>query len=240
MKRAVVTFYQTKYKFLETVLNRFRKYASKIGADMVEINLDGSKNVFLDKFFHVGALRYERCIVLDVDILIRGDAPDLLAIVPEDSVGAFDEGSSLFMQANTDEKEVGLRYQAYRHLFDWCGFDQTVLEGEFSFSSPMRYYNLGVVVYNKEAMSLHNSLTQEQISRLYDYEGWNCTEQTLFSYLVLKSGIKVFHLPSCFNQLLINRCADYLKTSFFSHYAGIGDKESSIAKDDKAWSEQGL
>jgi len=240
-RRAVVTFYQTKYAFLDTVLRRFRRYASKIGADMVEINLDDSKNVFLDKFFHVGTLQYERCIVLDVDILIRSDAPDLFSIVPEDSVGAYDEGSSFFLSTRTETKDVDVRYQAYRHLIEWCGFDPSALSGKYSFSSPMRYYNLGVVVYNREAMDLHNSLTQEQVSRLNKYKGWNCVEQTLFSYLVLNSGIKTFHLPACFNQLPCNKCADYLKTSFFSHYAGLGDgKGAYIVEDDRVWSEQEL
>lgn len=241
MKRALVTFYQTKYGFLDVVLSRFRRYADRIGAEMVEVNLDGSGNVFMDKFFHVAGLPYDRCIVLDVDMLLRGDTPDLFEIVPEDSVGIYDEGSAFHRPQGSEVRQIEARHRVYVDLIDYCGFDPSPVSGPFSYERPLRYYNMGVVVYNREAMGLHGSIPEDLVVRLYDYRGWTCAEQTLLSYLILKSGIKTFHLPVCFNQMPCNRCADYLKTSYISHYAGMGDmKEHEIPRDDLIWKEAGL
>lgn len=241
MKKALVTFYQAKYGFLDVVLPRFRRYASRIGAEMVEVNMDGSSNVFMDKFFHVAGLPYDRCIVLDVDILLRNDAPDLFSIVPADSLGIYDEGSSFHRPQKSDLDQIEARHKVYAHLIDYCGFDPSPISGGFSFERPLRYYNIGVVVYNRQAMDLHGSLPEELVERLYRYEGWTCAEQTLLSYLILKSGIKTFHLPVCFNQMPCNRCADYLKTSYVSHYAGLGDaKEQEMLRDDLIWKGEGL
>ncbi len=237
----MVTFYQPKYGFLNAVLPRFRRYASRIGAEMVEVNMDGSSNVFMDKFFHVAGLPYDRCIVLDVDMLLRDDTPDLFSVVPEDSVGIYDEGSSFHRPQGSDVKQIEARHRVYAHLIDYCGFDPAPISGTFSFERPLRYYNIGVVVYNRKAMELHGSLSEELVGRLYRYEGWTCAEQTLLSYLILRSGIKTFHLPVCFNQMPCNRCADYLKTSYISHYAGLGEaKEKEIPRDDLIWKGEGL
>jgi hypothetical protein len=241
MRTALVTFYQTKYGFLDLVLPRFRRYASRIGAEMVEVNMDGSRNVFMDKFFHVAGLPYDRCIVLDVDMLLREDTPDLFGIVPPDSVGMYDEGSAFHYPVESELIQIEARHKVYCHLIDYCGFDPSPVSGTFSFERPLRYYNMGVVVYNRQAMDLHGSIPQELVGRLYEYRGWTCAEQTLLSYLILSSGMKVFHLPVCFNQMPCNRCADYLKTSYVSHYAGLGEaKEHEIARDDLIWKGEGL
>lgn len=241
MTKAVVTFYQTKYGFLDAVLPRFKRYASKVGAEMVEINMDGSTNVFMDKFFRVSELPYSRCLVLDVDILVRNDAPDLFSLVPEDAVGVFDEGASFHRLSGFDTEQINMRRQVYEHLLSYCGFDSTPIEGNFSFERPLNYYNLGVVVYNREAMDLHGSLPGDLVGKLYGYSGWSCAEQTLFSYLLLRSGLKVFHLASCFNHMPGEWCADYLETSYLCHYAGHGEiKAEEIMRDDMVWRARGL
>lgn len=241
MRKALVTFYQTKYRFLEVVLPRFRRYASRIGAEMVEVNMDGSANVLMDRFLHVAGLPYDRCIVLDVDMLLRYDMPDLFGIVPDDSVGIYDEGSSFHHPLQSDVRQIEARHKAYCHLIDYCGFDLSPVSGAFSFERPLMYYNMGVVVYNRDAIKLHNSISHGLVERLYGYKGWTCEDQTLLSYLILRSGIKTFHLPVCFNQMPHNRCADYLKTSYVSHYAGLGEaKEHEIVRDDLIWKGEGL
>lgn len=103
------------------------------------------------------------CIVLDVDMLLRDDAPDLFGIVPTDSVGMYDEGSAFHHSVGSDLKQIEMRHEVYCHLIDYCGFDPSPVSGAFSFDRPLRYYNMGVVVYNREAMNLHGSIPQELV-----------------------------------------------------------------------------
>jgi lipopolysaccharide biosynthesis glycosyltransferase len=241
MKKAIVTFYQNKYRFLDIVLPRFRNYASRVGAEMIEVDMDGSSNVFMDKFAHVGLLPHQRCIVLDVDILLRNDTPDLFKIVPEDSLGIYDEGSSFHRFGHPDIEQIEYRHNAYAHLVDYCGFDSSPISGSFSYERPLKYYNMGVVVYNRQSIELHRSLSKDIIIRLREYKGWSCVEQTLLSYMILNSSIKTFNLPTCFNQMPCNRSVDYLKTSYISHYAGLGEaKYDEIVRDDAVWKSEGF
>jgi hypothetical protein len=79
-------------KIKELTHQTIEKYAKKIGADFIIIN----ETKFTDPNWEKAEVynylnKYQRILLLDSDLIIREDCPNLFDIVPEDKLGVFNE-----------------------------------------------------------------------------------------------------------------------------------------------------
>ncbi|MDP3988893.1 MAG: glycosyltransferase [bacterium] len=83
------------YKAMGAITHQLlQNYAQKIGADFKVITEQkvSETTPHWEKFqIHDFLNEYERIIYFDTDLIIRGDCPDLFAVVPENMLGAFNE-----------------------------------------------------------------------------------------------------------------------------------------------------
>ena len=204
----------------EITIPRMVNYARRCGADFIvrsvrvrpEIPIYWERLALADLFG-----LYERILILDLDVLVRADAPNLFDIVPADHVGMANEGQTL------GDPEKALRnanIQAYHvHLdlpyYGWNG----------------RYYNVGVMLVPRVGRALLD------IPDDLWHGHWN--EQCLISGRIHHQGTAVFDIGSQFNYMQafdpgLIRCLD----AYMIHYAGRGIMEHKthiIMGDDQAW-----
>ena len=218
MRKAVVTltigdFYDKMAKITHA---NMKAYADKIGADfIVWDNHDGYQMPHYKKM-DLGKLleEYDRIIYIDTDILVRDDAPDLFELVPQDQIGAFNEGRFL------PREQAMYQFMA-----------QTGLNPE---GWNKKYYNTGVLVVSKEHKHVFQKPAQE-INSFY--------EQTYLNAVIYHLGIKVFDLPYRFNRMyaLDHLTGEERHDSYFMHYAGVSlnlpknEMLKLMRKDLKVW-----
>lgn len=91
-------------RITDITIPTIKKYASKIGADYIELTdrevakATGKELaiVFEKLFIYDLLVKYDRVILLDIDLIVLQDCPDLFEIVPERKFGAtFMKGGSL-------------------------------------------------------------------------------------------------------------------------------------------------
>lgn len=69
-----------------------QKYANKIKADFLVIENSTTADPNWEKTqVHTLLNKYKRILLLDSDLIIRSDCPNLFEIVPEDKLGGFNE-----------------------------------------------------------------------------------------------------------------------------------------------------
>ena len=78
---------------LDVSRDSIKSYAEKCGADYIELTGDQCEewpigNKF--RLYHVTSV-YEKTVFFDCDIIVRGNAPDLFRITPNDKISAYDE-----------------------------------------------------------------------------------------------------------------------------------------------------
>jgi hypothetical protein len=239
--KVLLTFYQEKYKpVIDIVHNRFEKYASKCDADFLMVLLpEDSTDPQMDKFFAVAEKlgTYEQYLVIDIDILIRNDAPSVFDIVGKNRVGIYNEGAAF-----ADPEQEFIRWASVAGLIKLCSFEPVPYCKTTTEDSPFIYFNSGVVVFGEEHVNLYGGLNAEQKILCYKHSAEiPCSEQALLNYTILSSQYPVVSLPVCFNQMPFNRDSDYLDTAYFSHYAGISleEKIESMQEDHKKWQNWG-
>lgn len=239
--KVLLTFYQEKYSpIIDIVFARFKNYAAKCDADFKSILLpDDSSDPQMDKFFSVAEIvgTYEQYLVIDIDILIRNDAPSIFEIVGNNRVGIYNEGAAF---ANAEQEFI--RWASIAALIKLCAFEPVPYSKTATADAPFIYFNSGVVVFGQEHINLYNGLSTEQKLLCYKHSAdIPCSEQALLNYTIFKSGYPVVSLPVCFNQMPFNRDSDYLDTAYFSHYAGLAldEKIQSMKIDHKKWDKWG-
>lgn len=133
MKTAVVTVaIGPRHEAIGNMTHQFMKdYAAKIGAEFIVIK-DG---VWPDPTFEKLRLfqllnKFHRIILFDTDVLVRADCPNLFDIVPEGSIGVFNEGG--FVDRAPQISEVVKE----------CAWPVEKWERQ--------YYNLGVMVVSRQ------------------------------------------------------------------------------------------
>jgi hypothetical protein len=119
-------------------------YAKRVGADCVTV---GQSSHLPDSRLKYEALKvaqdFDRILLLDADIIIRPEAPDVFKLVPADHLGAFPEGM-FFPRAGWCE-ELSALYRLDRKL------------------QPHEYFNSGVLVLSKANYALLKSLKDDRI-----------------------------------------------------------------------------
>jgi hypothetical protein len=199
MSRAIVTiacggFHERMSEITHPI---FRAYADKVGADFIVWNDSEGHVIPHYKKIELGGLleKYDRVLYLDTDILIRDDAPDIFAIVPEDQLGMLDEG-----QYYSDRAVCMIQFmQAIR-----C--DPLLWDG--------KYYNAGVMVLSRS----HKKIFVQPFVEVDNFR-----EQTYLNVMISGTKTKVFPLPYRFNRVYCMDpvYGEERFDSYFLHYAGI-------------------
>jgi len=246
MANCIVTFYQQKYMpVLKIAIDRFKIYADKCKADLKVIEIpEDSADPQMDKFFYIGQelKTHERYLVVDIDVLIRRDTPNIFDVVGGNRIGLYNEGGSLLniYQQNKDEEII--RWTSIGQLIKLCELEPIEMNKEGSWQTPFFYFNSGVVVISKQNLNLYSGFSKHQEDLCYKFsKDVQCSEQALVNYNAFKNKFPIVCLPVCFNQMTYNRCSDYLDTCYFSHYAGmpLEEKLKEMQKDHEKWSEWG-
>ena len=132
MKLAVVTIVLgEKYFRISQISHKsIKNYADKIGAEFIV--LDNPQGLPHWQKMEIYRLlnTYDRIIYFDTDLIIRDDCPNLFEIVPDDKLGAFNEGK--FDPRGESLKEAIFAYK--EDVKDWDG----------------TYYNTGVMVISRK------------------------------------------------------------------------------------------
>lgn len=194
----------------------FKTYGNKIGADFITIKESKLSTIpHFEKFQLADLLNtYDRIIYLDNDTIIRGDCPDLFAIVQEDELGLYDE--SLLA---TDEEKASHKIVMKRAFKI---YDEAFIEGGF--------YNTGVMVMSKVHRPLFG-LPAKQFAMEY-------MEQPYINIRIRQLGLKVKDIGFEFNrmQYVTKAVGKGRLESYIVHYAGLPGCVELMAADVAAWS----
>lgn len=197
----------------------FEAYAERIGAELVVIGAQPeipSQHWAKLGIYELLRKRFERLIFIDADAIIRDDCPSLFEMVPEDSLGIFNEGK--YTPRAVCIYEI---MNAYRiSLPRWNRID---------------YYNTGVMVVSRGQRFIFKP--PEEVKRIRNSYG----EQTWLNLQILQNGIKVHELSHHFNHMsMMDRLTGVSrKGSQVIHYAGPPSEEAlyaALSADLAAWS----
>jgi Glycosyltransferase family 9 (heptosyltransferase) len=173
-----------------------KAYADKIGAEFIVWSDVSGYTVPQYKKMEMGGLldSYDRLVYIDTDILVREDAPDILAIVPPDELGLLEEGQYF------DRRQTTIQFMTQ------VGFNPAQWDG--------KYYNTGVLVCSR----CHQPLFVNPPVQ------WNhFGEQTWFNTVISSRKAKVFSLPYRLNRMMTlnSHYGEDRLDSWFLHYAGV-------------------
>lgn len=172
------------------------EYVKKINADFISITDNKCSTPHWEKFQIYEYLnKYDRIIYFDIDLIIRSDCPDLFEIVPEDSIGMFEEGQ---FTDRSKELIIDTCKQYNIKLNEWDG----------------KYYNSGVIVISKQ----HQILFKKP-----DFEYCSFYEQTYLNMMLSFLRVKVFGLSYVYNRMscMDKFIGEDRHNSFIIHYAGF-------------------
>jgi len=207
MKRAIVTRADDNVRdWVELTHPLLKKYAQKCDADFIVLSHDPP---FLsnDNYPHWRILKvyelfekYDRILMLDTDMLINKNCPDLFKIVPEDHIGC------VFEDVGTRTWNRRQQIVEVQEFFDYIGWTSG-------------YMNEGIVMLSKQ----HKDIFFPHYGRY-----WNgaAGSQTHFMFNIQKLKFKIFELNYRWNHMTMfsepwNESADRFK-SHIIHYAGRG------------------
>lgn len=174
----------------------FESYAKKIGADYLNITEFNTKYI-TQKWnkFHIHDLlsKYKRILYLDIDIIIREDAPNLFEIVPENKLGMFNEGRYV---SRSEFVEQASEYYG-EPIKNWNG----------------KFYNSGVMVISR----IHKNIFK--LPKGIDFVE---TDQPFINLRIINDKIDMFDLDYRYNRMdiLDKFCGISRLDSYFVHYAG--------------------
>jgi ADP-heptose:LPS heptosyltransferase len=197
-----------------------KSYAQRVDADFVSITESVCTSPHWEKFNKITEYldEYERILYIDSDVLVREDAPDIFDVVPEKSLGLFNE--------------LPFTPQRNQSLYEACREHDIILK-----NWDNKYYNTGVMVVPRSFKELFKKPEKESCN-FYEQGYFNAT---LAKYLET-SDEKIFGLPYKFNRMT---CMDQFTgeprfSSYFMHYAGFPSLEfvlSLMERDLIRWKE---
>lgn len=195
-----------------------KAYAEKIGADFKVLWGKGDHTIPHYRKLDIKHLfdEYDRVLYVDTDILIRSDAPDLFAIVPEEELGIFNEGRFVEREMNFRAfmKEIGFPEQKWNK----------------------KYFNTGVMVLSKD----HSKIFQDPPE-----ERNNFAEQSYLNVMISHYKVPTKELSYKYNRMycMDMLTGEERFDCYFMHYAGISmlmpekDQLELMQKDWKVWEE---
>lgn len=177
-----------------------RSYADRIGAAYLTLDETAFTQPPSPEFAkfacHPQIQSYDRAMIIDCDVVIRAQAPDIFSIVPADHLGV------VFESEHLDRVEW---IQQMQELFE--------LPPE---SVQNRYFNSGVLVMGRNSYALFDSQVEETLYRLPQYE------QTYLNARAVKLGIPLYPLEAEFNYIssFDSPYAPDWRHAWFVHIAG--------------------
>jgi hypothetical protein len=143
-KNLIIVFSQNEQVF-ELTEPSIRKYAEKINCDFKKIESNNEWDKFKVKTYFE---TYQRILLLNENIIIRQDCPDLFEIVPKTHVGLFEESRYAFRISNM------------KNIFDNFDYDIEKWDG--------KYYNSGVILFSRS----HTEFFKTSNSQSVDFESF--------------------------------------------------------------------
>jgi len=194
----------------------FQAYATRIGADFLVWNDFHGHQMPHYKKTELGQLldRYQRVLYLDTDILVRDDTPNLFELVPEDRLGALEEGQYADHVMTAARYMFAVGYNA----IEW----------------DRKYYNTGVLVVSQAHRAVFTPPDVEV----------DCDkEQTYLNLMIAYHKTPMFELPYRFNRTFLMDWVygEERLDSYILHYAGawaVASPEQqleTIRSDWRAW-----
>lgn len=145
---------------------------------------------------------YDRILYLDMDVIIRNDAPNLFDIVPRDLLGIFNEEPLKI--CNCGQETIDLYYKYTQQHIKWNG----------------EYYNTGVMLFNKQNICVLDD-DLPCLEQLYADQGY-------INYQIQYKKVKCFDIGFAFNGLNngVIHGKDRLMKAYFIHMNGCGTFEN--------------
>lgn len=220
----VISHLSNEEETYKNVIKRFKDYATKCKADFVQLQDKEDKSDAHFKTSELNSLskKYQRILYFDSGVLVRKDSPNIFELVPQDQFAAYNEVGMHQLQDHFISQPLTERYARIQNLYTTCKLEPVELPTVFSFKNGFSYFNTGVALYNKKNIAAYQEITEEQWKAIDESDFSD--EQTLTNYFIIKKNFKMFYLPVAFNQMPHNLYTDYLKTSYFIHYASLDSK----------------
>ncbi len=213
-QNAIVTLYiGEKYKSIANVtLPVMKKYASKIGADLIEI----TENKLGHGMEHYEKLQiyelfdsYERLAFFDIDILITSACPNIFSEVPESHFAAFD----VSRLSRVHDNAIKLIQEKL---------------GDIGWRD--NYFNSGVMVaskLHKEAFNPYDGFLDTWSEISFREGDGTYLDQTFVNYNVKRLNFPFLDLGYKFNHTTAPNNSYLRFNSFIIHYPGKGHRRGS-------------
>ena len=171
-----------------------RAYANKIGADLIvaegdlaQHDMPLAKLVALDRLENPG-----RVLMIDTDVIINKNCPDIFEITPHDAVGLFIE--SLYCDRIADLERIKRNYKP---------------------ANASKYYcNTGIVVIPERFVNQFALSSAQQTIYLGPVN-----EQDYMNYIIMALGIPLFNISLLYNAIPLI-VPDWLSKANIIHFAG--------------------
>lgn len=180
-----------------------KAYAKRIGADFAVISESERSSPHWEKFQLYDLLsKYDRIIYLDTDLIVRGDCPNLFEVVPEDSLGLFNEAPFV------EDRKWSLWQTAE-------AYGQTISKWDGN------YFNTGVMVVSRR---------HKHLFRKPEKEIFNFYEQSYLNMVIAIEKPKIHKLSYRFNRMTCcdSATGEERHGSYLIHYAGFPNFEHAL------------
>lgn len=200
MKLALVTRSDDNVKAMTDVTHPIiKKYAEKCNAEFIILTDDKKPPESHWRILQLYKLLddYDRVIIMDSDIIIKKDCPNLFEVVPEDCIGTVFE-------------DVGSRQSHRRQLIEQVQKERN----DVGWRSG--YINTGVFVVSK----MHKEIFNLDITKVWRGFGEDDVE---LGYQIRKFWFNIFELDYHFNMMsLFTEKGESRFNGFMIHFAGNG------------------
>jgi lipopolysaccharide biosynthesis glycosyltransferase len=183
-----------------------REYATRVDAEFVKLTdvtcpYPMGEKWQVEKLFDV----YERILYIDADVVVRPTAPNLFELVPENSVGVYDDMPDMagryawyYAEIEQLQRELGLRPSPLHHC-----------------------YNAGLVM----ASRMHREIWRQP----HFFRPTHCYEQNLVNCKIRDNGFKVYNFDRRTHwQWWTDKENKYKADGCFLHFSGMKDHQERL------------
>lgn len=214
MRNAIVTL-AINYPPIHWSRPLFQLYATKVGADYVELDTPKIKHPtcpMLEKYQLYDVLgRYARVVFFDADILVQPKTPNLFMIVPPEKIGAVYDCVDN-NERNTNRMPSIANAQRILGKINW----------------PDGYFNSGVMVLSQ----IHRKIFKVD-PRLFKIKQKTMLEQGTTNYNIKKNRIPIHKLDRTFNRIAFGSDKGFYekgKLAYVIHGAGRSSRTKLMKK----------
>lgn len=161
---------------------------------------------------------YDQVAIVDADIFIRDDAPDIFDVLPSE----YDFGAVL-----ERDMPINNQYRAKIANYSRMQYGMNTLRPLFNWNEAgANFYNMGMIVLNKSFAKYLNNQTPLQFLRQPRFKSfidgmgawkWS-TDQTLLNVFIKEDNVKVKNLDWKWNALYTAVHQNKIKDAYFIHF----------------------